>query len=98
MEIGGVKSLCVSQRRTIAAIQIRRVNFSIMDYRTFHNDPKINATPLKYFKKSGHCIFADEPENFFSLLKDFLERVSEVQIAYKPDNRLHWPNQQSQKP
>ena len=46
---------------------------------------------FEYFEKSGHGIFADEPEKFFSLLKNFLEKSIKAQIAYKPGNRLLWP-------
>jgi Predicted hydrolases or acyltransferases (alpha/beta hydrolase superfamily) len=46
---------------------------------------------VKIFKKSGHMIFFDEPEKFFPLLKDFLEKSSKMQIVYKPGNRLVWP-------
>jgi len=44
-----------------------------------------------YFEKSGHRIFADEPEKFFTTLKNFLEQASKEQITYKPGNRLAWP-------
>lgn len=46
---------------------------------------------FEYFEKSGHCIFADEPEKFFALLKNFIEKASKSQIMYKPGNRLTWP-------
>lgn len=54
------------------------------------NHPKAQ---FEYFTKSGHAIFADEPEKFFSILKDFLEKSSKTKIAYKPGNRLTWPEQ-----
>ena len=46
---------------------------------------------VEIFERSGHQIFADEPEKFFSLLKDFLAKSSKLQITYKPGNRLAWP-------
>jgi tetratricopeptide (TPR) repeat protein len=46
---------------------------------------------VEVFEKSGHAIFADEPEKFFRLLKEFLETSSKKTITYKPGNRLTWP-------
>lgn len=46
---------------------------------------------FEYFKKSGHCIFADEPEKFFLLLKKFLTKANNTRITYKSGNRLQWP-------
>lgn len=46
---------------------------------------------VEIFEKSGHTIFADQPEKFFWLLKDFLQKSSKVQITYKAGNRLAWP-------
>ena len=46
---------------------------------------------FEYFEKSGHCIFCDEQEKFFMLLKNFLESSSKMHISYKPGNRLAWP-------
>jgi tetratricopeptide (TPR) repeat protein len=40
--------------------------------------------------------FADEPEKFFSLLRNFLEKSNKAQIVYKPDNRLTWPKPPSE--
>ncbi len=51
---------------------------------------------VEYFKSSGHQIFADEPEKFFKLLKDFLEKSNKIQIVYKPGNRLIWPQPPSE--
>jgi proline iminopeptidase len=50
---------------------------------------------LEIFEKSGHKVFADEPEKFFSVLKDFLEKSSKANIVYKPGNRLTWPKPHS---
>jgi pimeloyl-ACP methyl ester carboxylesterase len=52
------------------------------------NHPHAQA---EVFEKSGHMIFADEPEKFFSVLRNFLEQSSKLHIAYKPGNRLAWP-------
>jgi proline iminopeptidase len=46
---------------------------------------------VEVFEKSGHRIFADEPEKFFALLKKFVEKSSKIHIVYKPGNRLTWP-------
>ncbi len=46
---------------------------------------------FELFEKSGHKIFADEPEKFFPLLRSFLEKSSKAQIVYKPGNRLVRP-------
>jgi len=46
---------------------------------------------FEYFKKSGHCVFADEPEKFFPLLKKFLAKANNTRITYKSGNRLQWP-------
>ena len=46
---------------------------------------------FEYFEKSGHKIFADEPERFFNLLRSFLEKSNESEIVYRPGNRLTWP-------
>jgi len=46
---------------------------------------------VEIFEKSGHVLFADEPEKFFSLLRNFLEKSSKAHIDYKPGNRLIWP-------
>ncbi|MFA6535105.1 MAG: alpha/beta fold hydrolase [Candidatus Babeliales bacterium] len=46
---------------------------------------------LEIFEKSGHMIFVDESEKFFSLIRDFLKKANETKITYKPDNRLTWP-------
>ncbi len=51
---------------------------------------------VEVFEKSGHKIFADEPEKFFSLLKDFLEKSIKAQITYKPGDRLTWPKSPSE--
>ncbi len=49
---------------------------------------------VEIFEKSGHTVFADEPEKFFSLLRDFLGKSSRAQITYKPGSRLTWPEAQ----
>lgn len=46
---------------------------------------------VEMFEKSGHYIFVDEPEKFFSLLRNFLKKSSTMHIEYKPGNRLIWP-------
>jgi proline iminopeptidase len=46
---------------------------------------------VEIFEKSGHMIFVDEPEQFFSLLRNFLEKSNKAHITYKPGNRLQWP-------
>jgi proline iminopeptidase len=46
---------------------------------------------LEVFEKSGHMIFVDEPEKFFSLLRNFLKKASATKIICKPGNRLTWP-------
>lgn len=46
---------------------------------------------IEVFEKSGHTVFADEPEKFFPLLRNFLEKSSKMHIAYRPGNRLVWP-------
>lgn len=51
---------------------------------------------LEVFEKSGHKIFADEPEKFFMLLKEFLEKASRANIVYKPGHRLMWPEPPSE--
>jgi proline iminopeptidase len=51
---------------------------------------------VKIFEKSGHKIFADEPEKFFILLKDFLKKSSTAKITYKPGNRITWPEAHNQ--
>ena len=51
---------------------------------------------VELFEKSGHKIFADEPEKFFILLKDFLKKSRKAQIVYKPGNRIKWPEPASE--
>lgn len=51
---------------------------------------------VEIFEKSGHNIFADEPEKFFPLLRNFLEKSSKAQIVYKLGNRLSWPTPHSE--
>ncbi|MFA6263722.1 MAG: alpha/beta hydrolase [Candidatus Babeliales bacterium] len=46
---------------------------------------------VEVFEKSGHAVFADEPEKFFLLLKNFLEKSCTMQVVCKPGNRLTWP-------
>ena len=46
---------------------------------------------IELFEKSGHMIFVDEPERFFTLLKTFLEKANKAHITYRPGNRLVWP-------
>lgn len=46
---------------------------------------------VEIFEKSGHKIFVDEPEKFFTLLKEFLKKSSQAKITYKPGNRITWP-------
>lgn len=43
------------------------------------------------FEKSGHTVFADEPEKFFSLVRDFLKKTSKTTITYRPGKQLTWP-------
>jgi proline iminopeptidase len=42
-------------------------------------------------EKSGHKIFADEPEKFFGILREFLENIKEIKIKYKPGEKLTFP-------
>ncbi len=51
---------------------------------------------LEVFKKSGHQIFADEPEKFFGLLKNFLATLGQKPIVHKPGNRIVWPEPPSE--
>lgn len=44
-----------------------------------------------YFEKSGHIIFADESEKFFSVLKEFLKTAAKAHATYKFDNKIQWP-------
>lgn len=46
---------------------------------------------VEIFEKSGHAIFADEPEKFFDLLRNFLHKAEITKITYKPGNRIEWP-------
>jgi proline-specific peptidase len=46
---------------------------------------------IEVFEKSGHMIFADEPEKFFTLLRGFLKKTNKAKIVYKPGNRIKWP-------
>lgn len=48
-----------------------------------------------YFKQSGHCIFSDEPELFFNIVKEFLVQAGKTVVTCKPGNRLTWPKQLS---
>jgi len=50
---------------------------------------------VEIFKKSGHKIFADEPEKFFDILQKFLEKADKAKIEYKPGNRIQWPKPHS---
>ncbi|MBF0207737.1 MAG: hypothetical protein HQK53_12685 [Oligoflexia bacterium] len=51
---------------------------------------------LEVFEKSGHKIFADESEKFFTLLKNFLEESKQAKIFYRAGNRLTLPAPQSE--
>jgi len=47
---------------------------------------------VEVFEKSGHCIFGDEPERFFSLLKIFLDIAAKTPISKLPVHTLVWPD------
>lgn len=51
---------------------------------------------VEIFEKSGHKIFADEPEKFFGLLKNFLEKLNKMPIVYHAGNRITWPEPPSE--
>ncbi len=51
---------------------------------------------FELFKKSGHAIFADEPDKFFGILRAFLEKAAKTLVIYKPGNRLTWPKEPSE--
>lgn len=46
---------------------------------------------FEVFEKSGHVVFADEPEKFFPLLKNFLEKASKAPISKMSAKKLDWP-------
>jgi proline iminopeptidase len=52
---------------------------------------------VEVFKKSGHIIFADEPDKFFTLLQKFMADATNTTIVYKPGHRLTWPKKQQSK-
>ncbi len=53
------------------------------------NHPKAQ---YQSFEKSGHTIFADEPQKFFALLKSFLASLgSDGHTSYKADSKIDLP-------
>ena len=55
-------------------------NLAIQDINPRHLDAVTSklreaGAQIEIFEKSGHVIFADEPERFFSLIKNFLEKL-----------------------
>ncbi len=58
-----------------------------------HNHPH---GQFELFERSSHCIFHDESDRFFSILRQFLESSSRQQISYKPGHRIEWPVEASE--
>ena len=50
---------------------------------------------VEIFQKSGHIIFADEPEKFFSLLRKFLTKASKTKIKNNFCESVEWPKSPS---
>ena len=46
---------------------------------------------FELFEKSGHAIFADEPDKFFAIVRKFLEKTVHTKIVYKPGHRITLP-------
>jgi len=58
---------------------------------TYHPNAQIEV-----FEKSGHIMFADEPEKFFSLLRGFLKKASETKVKTMSPKSIAWPKEPSQ--
>ena len=52
------------------------------------NHPKAQ---FEYFEHSSHCIFSDEPDKFFKILRKFVQESDLKKIEYKPGNRIKLP-------
>ena len=50
---------------------------------------------FEFFEKSGHKIFNDEQDKFFSILQKFLKESSKSQKITKKGNRIQWPEKLS---